>query len=101
MKRPTADEARDMILAIPAENKTERVPIAESLGRVLAEDIYSSIPVPPFDRSPFDGYAFRGEDTVDATAEKPCVLRITGNCRRKKPRLSRLQKGMRQDSDGR
>ncbi len=73
----SAEEARDILLCQQVQIKTERVGLWESLGRVLAEDISSCIAVPPFDRSPFDGYALRGEDTLDASQSSPAVLRIT------------------------
>ena len=54
----------------------ERVPICESFGRVLAEDIASPEDVPAYSRSAFDGYAFRACDTAAATANEPAILRI-------------------------
>src|SRR5262245_39216969 len=44
----------------------EIVPVAESLGRVLAEDVCSPVDVPSFDRSNVDGYAVRAADTFGA-----------------------------------
>lgn len=41
---------------------TEKIDIIDALGRVLAEDIYSPIDIPLFNRSPLDGYAIRAED---------------------------------------
>ncbi|NLL39348.1 MAG: molybdopterin molybdotransferase MoeA [Clostridiales bacterium] len=73
----SADRARDMLLELPVLLKTEKVKLEASHGRILASDVYAEIPVPPFDRSPYDGYAFRGEDTVSATKEKPAILEIT------------------------
>lgn len=34
------------------------VNLIESVNKVVAEDIYSTIDSPPFDRSPYDGYAY-------------------------------------------
>lgn len=42
--------------------KTERVDFITSLGRILAEDIFSDINMPPFDKSAMDGFACRRED---------------------------------------
>jgi molybdenum cofactor synthesis domain-containing protein len=53
---------------------SERVPLAEGLGRVLAEDIVADSDLPPFDRSQMDGYALRARDTRKA----PVNLRIVG-----------------------
>jgi molybdopterin molybdotransferase len=77
LKRLEADAACDMLLALPVKLKTQVIPLTDSFGRVLAEDVHAQIPVPPFDRSPYDGYAFRGEDTKRATKENPKVLTIT------------------------
>jgi molybdopterin molybdotransferase len=46
----------------------ETVPLRASRGRVLAQDIVSSVNVPPFDNSAVDGYAVRNED-LDPNAE--------------------------------
>jgi molybdopterin molybdotransferase len=43
-------------------SQTERVPLRQSLGRVLAEDIVPSINVPAHDNSAMDGYALRFSD---------------------------------------
>jgi len=71
------DDALDILYGLPVTQATETISTASALGRVLACDIEATIAIPPFDRSPFDGYAFRGEDTVNATPENPVVLRIT------------------------
>ena len=73
----TDAQARDLLLSVPVSPQTETVPLVESYGRILAEDVRARIMVPPFMRSPFDGYAIRGEDTADASKEHPVTLRIT------------------------
>ena len=55
-------QARDMLLELAASCETEAVSIYNALGRVLAEDCCASFPVPPFRKSPFDGYALRSVD---------------------------------------
>jgi len=57
--------------------RTERVPIEESSGRVLAEDIMADKDVPPFDRAAMDGYAVKAEDTFRASDQDPKILRLT------------------------
>lgn len=54
------------------------VPLAESLGRVLAEDIRSREDVPGFDRSTMDGYAVHAQDTFGATEALPAMLKPVG-----------------------
>ena len=47
-----------------AARRASRSPVAEALGRVLAEDVTSADPVPGFDNSAMDGYAVRAADTA-------------------------------------
>lgn len=56
---------------------TERVSVLHAAGRILARDTIALRSVPPFDRSPYDGYALRGEDTAGASRENPAILRVT------------------------
>lgn len=43
--------------------EVEEINLVESVKRVLAEDIYSKIDNPPFDKSAMDGYAIIAEDS--------------------------------------
>lgn len=76
-KNIKADDALNMLLGLAVTLKTEQNALADSLGCVLAEDIKAILPSPPFDRSPYDGYAFRGEDTLTCSKDQPAMLRIT------------------------
>lgn len=38
------------------------LPVHETLGYVCAEDLYSKLDMPPFDKSAMDGYAFKWEE---------------------------------------
>ena len=42
---------------------SERVPLGDCVGRVLAENIVADSDMPPFDRAQMDGYAVRSRDT--------------------------------------
>lgn len=54
---------------------TELLPLAECAGRVLAQEMRAGADVPPFDRSPYDGYALRSADTA-AGPDRPVTLRV-------------------------
>jgi molybdopterin molybdotransferase len=57
------DKARAAIRAcLEPVRETERVPVREALGRVLAEDIVPAIDVPGHDNTAMDGYALRAAD---------------------------------------
>jgi molybdopterin molybdotransferase len=55
-----------------------REPMADAHGRVLAEDVVSSINVPAFARSAMDGYALRAAETAGAGIYNPLTFRVVG-----------------------
>jgi molybdopterin molybdotransferase len=75
------EQARQIVLDCTRPLGHEPVTLDEALGRVLAEDIGSPDPVPPFDSSAMDGFAIRCEDVRDATDRAPVVLELVGDAR--------------------
>ena len=70
------DEALAAILeAATPIARTERIPLREAGGRVIAAPPSASMDVPPFDRAAMDGYAVRAEDTFGAGRYDPKILR--------------------------
>jgi len=65
-------EAR--VRALPAES----VALLDSIGRVLAEDVRSTVDVPAFARAAMDGFAVRGADSFGASDYDPVPLRVIG-----------------------
>ncbi|MCL1124054.1 molybdopterin molybdotransferase MoeA [Shewanella surugensis] len=47
---------------VPVIAEVERLALSDSFGRVLANNVASSIDLPPFDNSAMDGYAFNFDD---------------------------------------
>ena len=78
----TLEEALRLIRArfVPIA-ATERVHIADALGRMLAEDVRSGEYVPDFDRSNVDGFALRARDTFGCSDAIPAVLTVQGEIR--------------------
>ncbi|MCC8048917.1 MAG: molybdopterin molybdotransferase MoeA [Oscillospiraceae bacterium] len=70
-------EAAELLLGLAKAPESETLELMDACGRVLAESVYARLASPPFDKSPFDGYAFRGEDTASASPENPVTLTIT------------------------
>ena len=64
------EEGRGRILQRTAPLGRESVSLEEADGRVLAEDVISTEDLPPFPRSPYDGYALRAEDTREASEKQ-------------------------------
>jgi molybdenum cofactor synthesis domain-containing protein len=69
------DAVRLVMEAARAIDRTERLPIADADGRVVARDVTSAVDVPPFDRAAMDGYAVRAEDTFGAGTHAPRTVR--------------------------
>ena len=72
----SAQEALDIVLAHAAVLPSEGVPLADVVGRVLAEDVRADADFPPFDRSAMDGYAVRAEDVAAAPVTLPVVAQV-------------------------
>jgi len=74
----SVEEALEKVLSYVEVLEPERKPILDCLGQVLAEDIYSTIDIPPLDNSAMDGYALRAEDTRGANESSPRCLVVVG-----------------------
>lgn len=85
------NDAFEGMMAAVSPLQGETVPLDEALGRVLRQDIYSDVDMPPFNKAAMDGYALRREDlglgeleileTVPAGAVPTKALR-PGTCTR-------------------
>ena len=69
-------EASERILADIRPLTVERVPLLDSLGRVLASPMVAPLTIPAWDNSAMDGYAARSADIESATAESPVTLTV-------------------------
>src|SRR5437867_12881003 len=70
------EEALALILDSAAPiARTERIPLRDATGRVVAAPAVASADVPPFDRAAMDGYAVVAEDTFGAGRYGPKGLR--------------------------
>ncbi len=58
---------------------SERVPLSEAFGRVLAEEIRASTDLPSFARSTVDGFALRAAETAQAASGRPVTLEVVGD----------------------
>lgn len=74
----TLDEAKEILVSRARPLGVEEVPLEEAYGRVLAEDVYSPVDVPPFDRSTVDGYAVVSADLAGASEISPVKLTLKG-----------------------
>ena len=77
METPESALALLLLHTVP-HGRTETVPLSVALGRVTACAVQAPIALPPFDRSPLDGFTYAAADTVSATADDPIALEIIG-----------------------
>lgn len=61
------------LLAGLGARPTERVALADALGRITASPVESPIALPPFRNSQMDGFAIRSTDVTDAPVPLPVV----------------------------
>jgi molybdopterin molybdotransferase len=84
------EKALETVLRQARPTGTERIPFQESLHRILAEDVYSDVDMPPFDKAAMDGYACRRSDLgeelrvveVVAAGQLPTKKTGPGECTR-------------------
>ncbi len=74
----SVEEARSRILEMFQPLESERKPVLEALGQVLAEDVSSPMSIPPLANSAMDGYAVQSSDITGATPDTPKSLRVIG-----------------------
>lgn len=72
----SVEQAVEKILSNTGVLEEEERPILDAMGQVLAEDIYSTIDIPPLDNSAMDGFAVRSEDTRGASQQSPRLLKV-------------------------
>lgn len=65
-----------MLNSIQEVKDVEILNTRDSLNRILAEDIFAPMNNPPFDKSPLDGFAIRGEDTENALLDNPIEFKV-------------------------
>src|SRR5690625_3903907 len=69
-------EAVQKVMGHVSSGETETVPLRKAHSRYLAEDLVADHPIPMFDRSMYDGFAVRAEDTRPATSANPVRLQV-------------------------
>ncbi|OJE46523.1 molybdopterin molybdenumtransferase [Bacillus proteolyticus] len=71
-------EAVARVMEYAYQGETEKVSLIDSYGRILGEDVVADHDVPHFDRSPYDGFAIRAEDTKEASSSNPIKFEVIG-----------------------
>ncbi|WP_088293911.1 molybdopterin molybdotransferase MoeA [Bacillus mycoides] len=71
-------EAVARIMEYAHQGEIEKVSLIDSYGRMLGEDVIADHDVPHFDRSPYDGFAIRAEDTKEANSSNSIQFEVIG-----------------------
>ncbi|MFK3937154.1 gephyrin-like molybdotransferase Glp [Alkalihalobacillus sp. NPDC078783] len=69
-------EAVRKVMSVPIKQQREEIHLHEAYGRTLAEDLVATHPVPPFDRSPYDGFAIISSNSEEATRDNPITFEV-------------------------
>ncbi len=72
------EEALERVLRRINTLPPKDVPLSDANGLGLAEDVRSTISIPPLPNSAMDGYAVRAEDVAGATQDSPVALPVIG-----------------------
>ncbi len=73
----SVDEARQRILQNFSQLDAETVSLETASGRVLFEDVFSALDLPPFSNSGMDGFAVHSADVQGASGEHPVRLAVS------------------------
>ena len=74
----SVDEARQRVLSRIRPLAPIELPLQETHGCVLAQDVVAGSQLPPFSSSAMDGFAVRSTDVAGAGESFPVELRVTG-----------------------
>jgi len=73
--------------------RVEEIPLTESLGRILSQDIPATCAVPHFRKSTMDGMAVRAADTFGASESMPALVECRGEIRMGEAPAQSLEQG--------
>ncbi|WP_246939465.1 gephyrin-like molybdotransferase Glp [Bacillus pinisoli] len=69
-------EAVQKVMNFAKSGEIEEVSIIDAYGRYLGEDLIATNHVPPFDRSPYDGFAIRAIDSQQASLQQEVEFEV-------------------------
>jgi molybdopterin molybdotransferase len=72
----SVEEHRRVVADLITRRPPIALPLAQTLGLVLADDIVAPLSLPGFDNSAMDGYAVFADDIASATPEQPVLLPV-------------------------
>lgn len=85
----TFEETRELIKQNTPRLNSIYIPVLNSVGFVLADDIFSPVDLPLWTNSAVDGYAIR----TDSLKQIPTKLKIKGEIKAGEPKIFKLKEG--------
>lgn len=82
------EEALHIVSTLPVKPVVETIPFENANGRILSENVFADMDMPPFDKSAVDGFACRSEDVATpleiietvAAGQMPTKTVVQGTC---------------------
>lgn len=72
----SVDDAVEKVMQYRQVGKKETVSFHDCDNRTLAESVIAKHNIPTFNKSPYDGFALRAIDTIDATKDNPVTFEV-------------------------
>ena len=72
----SVEEHRRVVAGLITPRPAVTVPLADTLGLVLADDVVAPLSLPGFDNSAMDGYAVIADEVAGADPENPVLLPV-------------------------
>jgi molybdopterin molybdotransferase len=72
----TVEEHQRVVAGLITRRPPVSLPLDDTLGLVLADDVVAPLSLPGFDNSAMDGYAVMADDIAAATPEQPVLLPV-------------------------
>ncbi len=72
----SVEDHQEVVAGLITRREPMTLPLADTLGLVLADDVVAPLSLPGFDNSAMDGYAVVADDIATATSEQPVLLPV-------------------------
>ena len=72
----SVEDHQTIVAGLITRREPITLPLADTLGLVLADDVVAPLSLPGFDNSAMDGYAVVADDVASATPEQPVLLPV-------------------------
>jgi molybdopterin molybdotransferase len=72
----SVEDHRRVVAGLITRRPPVTLPLADTLGLVLADDVVAPLSLPGFDNAAMDGYAVVADDVATATPEQPVLLPV-------------------------